>query len=76
MADGRVIPIMGHELWKWPEFKALADRLGIDWSAPVEELVIYVRAGEYVRVTTVSYARDFNALFQDPREVTDAPLDY
>lgn len=70
-----VPPVMGHELWKFPEFRALAERLGIDWSAPVERLVISIPSGDYVRVTTISQAQDFGPITQDPGESTDAPPD-
>jgi hypothetical protein len=46
-----------NDLYKWPEFKALCDRLGIQWAARTKRLLILMNADETVHIEH-SYAAD------------------
>jgi len=40
-----VQPVDGFTVFRWPEFKAFAERLGLDLSKPIKTLVFDVRIG-------------------------------
>ena len=50
--------IMGYAVWHWPEFKALAKRLGIEYGAPITNLVIRIPVDGTVEVDQTSYGQD------------------
>lgn len=46
----RRLAIEGSDVYNWPEFKAFAERLGIDWALPTTKLTITLGVGELVLV--------------------------
>lgn len=49
---------LGYDVFRWPEFRALAERLMIDLESPVTVVTIRVPVDECVDVTVVSNGQD------------------
>lgn len=54
----------GFEVWRWPEWQALATRLGIDLGSPTTKLLLYIGCNDLVKVI-----HEFNGVdLLNPRE--------
>ena len=60
----------GYDLWRWPEWQALATRLGIDLGAPTTRLTISIPCDDSVKIV-----HEFNGLdLNTPTERYKEPL--
>lgn len=50
-------PTTGWEMWEWPEFKAFAERLGINYDGRIIEMSIEITEGA-VTLTEIRPGRD------------------
>lgn len=50
----------GHEVFRWPEFKALCERLGVEYALPSSSITIRVAIGECPVVTQEYLGKDLN----------------
>ena len=50
----------GYDFWRWPEWQALAKRLGIDLGAPTTALTFHVKCNDLVRVVHEFTGMDLN----------------
>lgn len=41
----------GHEVWRWPEFRAFAERLGIAFDRPTKDINIFIPVEGIVTIT-------------------------
>ena len=53
-------PVDGYEVFRWPEFKALCERLGVEYSLPSSSITIRVAIGEPPIITQDYHGKDFN----------------
>jgi hypothetical protein len=51
MIERNFDPVIGMEVYQWPEFKAFCERLGVDYEAPTTDLNIYIPMEGLVRIT-------------------------
>jgi hypothetical protein len=65
--------VTGNEVWQWPEFQALAARLGIPQQF-VTDLDIHIKANDAVRFTLAALAAVDDV--RDGGTTTQAPTSY
>lgn len=61
MAEECRVPAMGRDVFHWPEFLALATRLGVDLSRPYRRLVIDMHCDDFVVILLDQQGADAQA---------------
>lgn len=63
----------GWEVYHWPEFKALCERLGIAWGLPATSITIQLKYGSSPKITQEYLGRDLNEP-EKPQVINTAPV--
>jgi hypothetical protein len=59
----------GYEVYHWPEFRALGERLGLVWGLPTRQVTLHLAYGKPASISQSYFGRDLEADLPAPQIV-------